>query len=538
MQIIREKPCQRRHHRVTAPLAVTIGGARCQGIDWSLGGLRISEFAGTCPAIGDRVELVIEVPFQGFAISFETAAVVVRQTDEDGGLALAFQDLPERARSLMEHFIEDLVRGKMASVEDAICRIDVPVTPISTKPDPNPLTQVPGRRWPLKTIFMSFFYLALGLAVFSYVGVLVYANIIRLEIDTAVISKPIETVKMPIDGLVSTVFAIPGSRVQAGQPLIAVENRALEADIDQAEIALSAANTALDRARERLAIEQDRLEDYRLVNATELGEASADLNAKRAALDVANRHFKRIEKLHRKGHATERDLDLARGEVTLAQAAMDAAQELHKRSAALAAASETRHHNGREFIVDLDLLRVEIQENEALRDQASARLVALLKQRERLFVRAPFDGTFVQQLHPAGAQLARGDLLAVVEEDVEPVIEAFVNQEEVLEIGLGDEATIFFPALNRRVEGRIVSVDRTTGFIDEQRSQYTWRGPDDRSARVVLELPRQAAEDVALTAGLPAVVIFNRRTTREIVSRFGKLLSVGEETEPATGRAI
>lgn len=538
MQVIREKPCQRRHHRVTAPLFVSVDDLRCRSDDWSLSGLRIAGLSGQLPALGATLSLTVELPFQGFAISFETEAIVVRHCVEQGEIAASFIDLSERARDLMEHFIEDLVRGKMSTVEDSICRIDVPVTPISTKPDPNPLAQVPGRRWPLKTIFMSVFYLVLGLAVFSYVGVLVYANIIRLEINTAVITKPIETVKMPIDGLVSTVFAEPGSSVRAGQPLIAVENRALEADIDQAEIALTAANTALARARERLAIEQDRLEDYRLVNATELGEAAADLNAKRAALDVAGRHFARVEKLHGKGHATERDLDLARGEVTLAQAALDAAQELHKRSAALAAASETRHHNGREFIVDLDLLRIEIQENEALRDQASARLVALLKQRERLFVRAPFNGTFVQQLHPAGAQLARGDLLAVVEEDVEPVIEAFVNQEEVLEIGLGDDATIFFPALNRRVEGRIVSVDRTTGFIDEQRSQYTWRGPDDRSARVVLELPRDVAEDANLTAGLPAVVVFNRRTTREIVSRVGRLLGSGEDAALAAGRAI
>ena len=519
MRIVREKPSQRRHHRVTAPLFVVIAGERYQAGDWSLGGLRVDAFKDALPEVGSDIELIVDVPFQGFSISFDVAAAVARHTEDGAGFAVTFTDLPERAHDLMKHFIEDLIRGQMASVDDVICRIDIPVTPISTKPDPNPNTEVPVRRWSFKTVFMTTFYLVLGVAVFSYVGVLVYANLIQLEIKTAVVSKPIETISMPIDGTVSSVLVEPGSAVRRGEALLTIQNRELEVKIDNAEIALMSSKSALQRARDKLRVEEQRLRDYRHINATELNEARADLTGKESSLEVAKRHLKRIEELHRKGHATDRQLDLARGDMILSKARVAAMKETVSRSGRLASVSERRHHNGREFIVDLDLLRIDIEEREAERDEATAKLAALMKQRRTLFVRAPFDGTFTQLLHPAGAQLIRTAPLAVVEQAVEPVIDAFVSQEEILQVGLDDEAVIYLPALQRRVSATVVAIDRTSGFVDEQRSQYTWRGPKDRSARIELRLPADIAKDEKLSAGLPAVVVFNRRTTREVVAR-------------------
>lgn len=533
MRVIREKPCQRRYHRVTAPLYVTINGERCQTADWSLGGLRIDKFDGSLPDVTSALPLMVDIPFQGFSISFELEGTVVRHTADGQGFAVAFTEVPERARDLMQYFIEDLIRGQMATVDGAICRIDIPVTPISTKPDPNPVGAMPVRRWPLRTILTSAFYLTLGVTVFAYVGVLIYANLIQLEIETAVISTPVEAIAMPVDGTVAAVLVEPGSRVRAGEALLAVRNRDLEAKIEDAEIDLSAAKAALDRARRRLEVERRQLKDYQLINETERGEADAGLSARLAALEVASRQFERISALHEEGHATERQLDLAHGERAVAKTRVDAAQAAIERATALSAASTSRHHNGREFIVDLDLLRLEIEEREAAREEATARLAALLSQRQRLFVRAPFEGRFTQLLHPAGAQLTRGVSLAVVEEAIDPVVEAFLNQEEVLQVGLGDEATIYLPALRRRIVATVVDVDRTSGFVDEQRSRYTWRGPKDRSARIVLELPKSLTKDLTLTAGLPAVVVFKRRTTREIFARIAEFFDEFDGTAHA-----
>ena len=123
MKIEREKPCQRRHHRVTAPMKITLpNGAYTTAVDWSIGGLRIDGFSGRLPQKGKVFDLVLELPFQGFDISFDVKARVVRTVKEDRTIGFEFEELSERAHDLMRHFIDDLIRGKMATVDDTICR--------------------------------------------------------------------------------------------------------------------------------------------------------------------------------------------------------------------------------------------------------------------------------------------------------------------------------------------------------------------------------------------------------------------------------
>ena len=76
----REKPDQRRHHRVTAPLFVSLEGNpfKARAHNWSLGGLRVDGYPGELPALGNEVALQLTLPFQGFDISFDVKGRVVR----------------------------------------------------------------------------------------------------------------------------------------------------------------------------------------------------------------------------------------------------------------------------------------------------------------------------------------------------------------------------------------------------------------------------------------------------------------------------
>ena len=123
VKVRRERPDQRRHHRVTAPLYVTLSGHRVKAADWSLGGLRIEDFPGEMPAPLAPLELVLTLPFQGFDVTFDAKAEVVRANPEAGMIAVRFIELGERERELMSHFLEELVRGSMVDVEDTIQRI-------------------------------------------------------------------------------------------------------------------------------------------------------------------------------------------------------------------------------------------------------------------------------------------------------------------------------------------------------------------------------------------------------------------------------
>ena len=63
MKVTRERPCQRRFHRVTAPLDVTMPDGRVIGAtNWSLGELRLDGMAEPLPKLGARIGLPCVCP--------------------------------------------------------------------------------------------------------------------------------------------------------------------------------------------------------------------------------------------------------------------------------------------------------------------------------------------------------------------------------------------------------------------------------------------------------------------------------------------
>ncbi len=158
VKVKRERADQRRHHRVSAPIFVTVDGHRLRATDWSLGGLKIDDYPGEIPSLGAEVLLHLTLPFQGFDVSFDAKSECVRSEPATRIFAVRFTVLGERERELMSHFIEELIRGSMVNVEDTIQRIDVPVTPAALQPDVSPTSQLPIRRWPVKTVVMTTFY--------------------------------------------------------------------------------------------------------------------------------------------------------------------------------------------------------------------------------------------------------------------------------------------------------------------------------------------------------------------------------------------
>ena len=90
VKIKRERPDQRRHHRVSAPLYVTCNGERLRAADWSLGGLRLEGFPAAVPDVGTEVALRLTLPFQGFDVSFDIKAEVVRNAPATGMFAVRY----------------------------------------------------------------------------------------------------------------------------------------------------------------------------------------------------------------------------------------------------------------------------------------------------------------------------------------------------------------------------------------------------------------------------------------------------------------
>jgi len=259
MKITREKACQRLHHRISTPLHVLINGCEYSASDWSLGGLRITNWDQWQDESlkGKQLECKFELPFQGFNIAFDVTTEVVRYVPENQELGLKFIDLDDRQIELLNHFVEQLVRGSMMSVEDTILRIDSPVTPVSTSPDASPAHEVPVHRIPIKMIAMSTLYGLIGITLFSLVAITIYENFLNLKVKSAFTTSPTEPLVSLVDGRLRSVDTAVNSSTEAGDALMTVVSPDISKRIEEAKIFIEQKQLELEAHRKRhvLAIE-------------------------------------------------------------------------------------------------------------------------------------------------------------------------------------------------------------------------------------------------------------------------------------------
>lgn len=526
MRIEREKPCQRRHHRVKAPMKVTMpDGYSCMATDWSIGGLRVDAVNGDLPTVNEGLKLVLELPFQGFDIAFEVQARVVRTVAETKTIGFEFQNLSERANDLMSHFIDDLIRGQMATVEDTICRIDIPVTPISTKPDVNPADEVPVKRLPIKLIVMSTFYTLLAVCIFGYLSILIYSKTMRMEVSSAVVSAPLATIKMPMDGILHPILMQDDVRVKLGQPIARIHDAKFETNLDEKRIALDQAKRNLARVQEKYQIEEQRMKLYQIINKTDRQIAEARVESAKQALATSDAHLERLMKLRKKGLVAESKVDELRRQQSNTLGRLKEAEFDLERATAMDAVSGRRYFNHKEFVSDLDMLALEIEEANAKVMAASMQVEKLEVEKTRMIIKAPFDGRIVSVKQPGNIMVLRNEQLFTIEKHEQPTVTAFLDQEQILSIGLYDEAKIFIPALDRHIPATVSKIDRNSAFINDKASHYVWDDQKGKSAAVSLTIQLTEEERNYIYAGLPAVVVFPKRSTSAIYNQLGNTVS-------------
>ena len=519
MKLVRERPSQRLHHRVEAPLYVDINGTSQRVANWSLGGFRIDAFEGDVPAVGQALECSCTLPFQGFSISFKSEAEVIRRHGATS-FAAQFRHLGERERALMAHFVEELVRGSMVPAEDTIQRIDVPITPVSTDPNINPAHGTPVRRRPFRALGLTALHVVLGGLVVGYAATLLYTHFYRMEVETAVISAPLELVAAQGDGRIGQVLVQQGDAVGAGQPVMLIADNDLEQRIDMARLQVEHERSVYATLDNQLVEERQRLRDYGMVSATDIQQVGWEIRALESQLTTARARRDRMAELFAQGWVKKYEIEEAESAFATAGSQLQA-RKLHRKDLETLSkrGDGKRFFDGAQFRGEIVRLDSERRRAQAAVERAEQELEALIQHRERLAVRAPFAGRVLDIAVGPDSAIARGTTLATFERENNRLVDAYLTQDEVFEVGLNDTAVVYVPALDTRLEAEVVRVDRTRGFVDEQHARYSWRAPMDRSALVSLRFadPVVAAE-AGVRAGLPASVIFKRRSGNELLA--------------------
>jgi len=509
MKISREKPSQRRHHRVSTPIDITINDELYNVSDWSLGGFKIDNFTDENLEPGDEFECHFSLPFQGFFVAFNVSLIAIRA--DSGVLAAQFIELNERQVELLEHFIEELVRGNMTSVGDTILRIDSPVTPVSTEPDPNPKGEVPIKRWPAKFIAMTCIYACVGVILFTYIFFTLWSNFLSLEVETGVVTAPIESVLSPTDGKIRKVAAGLNQLVSKGSPLINIENPSIEEKLERAKIKISRNNLILERLRQEREVAIDQMEDYQGYSKLKFEKLELNVETLRKQERMAHLQDNRIQELFYYGYASKRESDVAAAEhASLKREVLSAVNDLNEQGRAMESLKSGRYYTDEKFEIDMNNLNVKIDQVKQNITMDTQELLALYEHKEDLHLYAPSDGRIVEMLKSPGSATKRGETIAIFERNEQRKLEVFLTQEEILAIKINQKARVYFTSIDMSIDAFVTEIDRSYDSVDSNATSFTWHDNTQRNSKVTLNfigLEGSIHKD-KVRIGLPAVVNF------------------------------
>jgi multidrug resistance efflux pump len=518
-----EAPEQRCHRRLTKPIGVVVQGLPYTASDWSLGGFRIAGFRGKA-SIGEELWVQVNVSYQGLEVGFTAPAVVVRRSKGTRSeLAARFLHLNERQRTLLSQVAAAPARnGDGASLLEAVARVEIPVTPISPVPTPSEAPSLSRRGQFLRRFIYSCVYCVLGLAIGLSIVLTLYWAFCRLDLDYGVVTLPLYPVISQDVASCKTVFVEEGAQVQAGQPLLELEDDLLTRDLLAAEILADTARVDVRTTETRMPAETEKLAYYQKIAADQLTAAKETVTALTGRLQVAELQLKRLQRLNASKSVSNQELE--NGEAQRA----DLNGRLMQAQAELRIAENANKAVARGYFYDRLRIEDDVPQLMITRDDARQRLkvaeerVQRARERaRRLTYLAPYAGKVVKILKPAHSATNRGEALLIIEKaGEEPVIDAFVTQEEANYFSLGSTATVWLPAIDRTYTARVEKIDRTTGFLSEMQAhlkesqlRYNWRGEQDRSAYIQLTFVEKlsAEERQELSGGMPATVSVARR---------------------------
>lgn len=251
-----------------------------------------------------------------------------------------------------------------------------------------------------------------------------------VEVTGSLTSARVAEVFARRSGLVARVLVNDGARVEAGQPLVALDGSEAATRLRQAEAAsrVAEARLALLAAGAR---PQERLQVQEVVRQAESGLAAAQAQLRHAqvAVEIAETSLERMEALFRDGAVSQAQVDQARLEADLARTQVRATEAQLR-----AAEAQVRAARQQQSLVEAGPRTEEIQAARAQLEQARAALTEARQALADMTVRAPFAGRVARLRVSPGDFTTSGEFgsvpVAVVYDDRALEAEVTVGERE------------------------------------------------------------------------------------------------------------
>lgn len=327
-------------------------------------------------------------------------------------------------------------------------------------------------------------------------------------------------VSAKISGRLVTLVVRAGDRVKRGQVVARLDDAELGAEVRRQEAALRAAEATLrdllagarreeiEEAQAAVARAQAQLDDLLAGSrAQEIEEARAGLRSAEATRTMAERELRRAEELYAKELIAAQEVDRARQAWEVATA-----QEQTGRERLALIVEGTRRHQIEAARAQLKAARDRLalllagarpDQVETARAQVEQSRAALVLARSRLAettLTAPLDGLVLRKNMEAGEVVTPGVSIATLMDPGDVWVRAYVPEEEIGRLRVGDGARVSIDAFpGRAFPGRITEI--------ASEAEFTPKNVQTRKERVRLVFRIKIAvdnPDGLLKPGMPA----------------------------------
>lgn len=316
----------------------------------------------------------------------------------------------------------------------------------------------------------------------------------------AVVRGEIAELGTRFNGVLATIEASEGERVEAGQVLARLDDRHLQSEVAELQ-------AAIESLEQELAVEQQAIEHERTRLGAQVEEAraraaaiAAQESAARSRAEQARAHLDRRRSLVSQGFVAREELAEAEAEYLAAMTQIDEAR-------ANTLAARSAENNVRLGAGDADLRQQRIGALEANLRAAQARLARAEANLDAALIRAPADGVVLRwQVKPGGAvRIGRPVVSMSFGEDV--WIEAWIDEDRIHRVVPGSEATVSLPSYpGQQLAGVVQSIGLTTDIEQPTDAVPVPRESRMRSAPVVGVVVRLDEPPPTLLPGLSAKV--------------------------------
>ncbi len=272
----------------------------------------------------------------------------------------------------------------------------------------------------------------------------------RVSTDDAQVDGHLVPVSSRVYGSVEQVAVQDNQPVKAGDLLVAIDPRDIQAKVDQAKAALLQAQAQVEGAKADL--ERARVA-YQQAKGSDLAAAKASLDAKVASAEKARMDLTRMKPLAEREEISQIQFDALKTQADVADSECRAARE---RVTSLQHEADSRK-------VSVSAGEARLASAQAQVEQARAALEALNLQLGYTRITAPVDGVVTRKFVEQGQTLQPGQSLLTLIPLHQTWVTANFKETQLAKVKPGQEAEVEVDMNGVTIKGRVDSIAGSTG---------------------------------------------------------------------------